>query len=167
MTEQLSLSALVVNHSGVLQRVAGLFSRRGYNIVSLTVCATEDKEFSRMTIVAQAEPENFRQIERQLFKLEDVKKVIRLEPDRMVSSELLLVKVNALNKDRPAVLRVVGGYGAQVKDIGHKTMTIELTGLSNVLDRFVAEITPFGILELARTGLTALGSGDTCIKDET
>ncbi|MCC8022205.1 MAG: acetolactate synthase small subunit [Clostridiales bacterium] len=166
MTEQLILSALVDNHSGVLQRVAGLFSRRGFNITSLTVCETEDHNYSRMTIVSQAEPETFRQIEKQLLKLEDVRKVVRLDSDNAISSELVLVKVSALNKDRPAVLDVVARFGARVKDIGHTTMTLELTGLSYRLDKFISRVEPFGILEMARTGFTALERGDVCIKDE-
>ena len=101
--EKLSLSALVANHAGVLLRVVGLFSRRGYNIQSLTVSETEDPRFSRMTIVSEAAPVTFRQMEKQLLKLEDVVKVIRLEEDHLIASELALVKVRSLNKDRPAV----------------------------------------------------------------
>lgn len=166
MTKQLILSALGDNHSGVLQRVAGLFSRRGFNITSLTVCETEDPNYSRMTIVSQSEPETFRQIEMQLLKLEDVRKVLCLNEENSVSSELVLIKVAALNKDRPAVLTAVGRYGARVKDIGHTTMTLELTGISSRIDKFILSMEYFGILELARTGFTALGRGDSCIKDE-
>ncbi|NLA77023.1 MAG: acetolactate synthase small subunit, partial [Clostridiales bacterium] len=128
MTQQLTLSALVRNRSGVLLRVAGLFARRGYNISSLTVCQTEDESFSRMTIVAQAQPEDFGQIEQQLLKLEDVVRVLHLDSGHTVSSELLLIKVHALNKDRPNTIRVVTEFGARIKDIGHKTITAELTG---------------------------------------
>lgn len=167
MTEQLILSALVDNHYGVLQRVAGLFSRRGFNITSLTVCETEDSRFSRMTIVSQSEPETFPQIEKQLYKLEDVRKVVRLDNKNALSSELVLLKVSALNKDRPAVLEMVGKYGAKVKDIGHTTMTLELTGITSRIDKFIARMEGFGILEMARTGFTALERGDACIKDET
>lgn len=165
MTKQLILSALVYNHSGVLQRVAGLFSRRGYNITSLTVCETEDPQLSRMTIVSQSEPETFRQIEKQLLKLEDVFKVVRLDPQTSVSSELAIVKVSALNKDRPSVLADVESFGARVKDIGHTTMTLELTGITARIDEFITSMEKFGIVEMARTGFTALGRGDTSIKD--
>lgn len=167
MTEQLILSALVDNHYGVLQRVAGLFSRRGFNITSLTVCETEDPNFSRMTIVSQSDPETFRQIEKQLFKLEDVRKVVCLNSGNSISSELVLIKVSALNKDRPAVLETVDKYGAKVKDIGHTTMTLELTGITSRIDEFISRMESFGILEMARTGFTALERGDACIKDET
>ena len=95
MKEKLVLSVLVDNESGVLQRVASLFSRRAYNISSLTVSETEDTNFSSMTIETNTEPENFRQIKRQLLKLEIVEKVSELTPDNSVSSELLLVKVHA------------------------------------------------------------------------
>lgn len=165
MTEQLILSALVHNHFGVLQRVAGLFSRRGFNITSLTVCETEDPEFSRMTIVSQSEPETFRQIEKQLLKLEDVYKVVRLESKTAVSSELVLVKVSALNSDRPAVLEVVDKFGAKIKDIGHTSITVELTGISSRIDKFILCMESFGIVELARTGFTALNRGDSGIKE--
>ena len=166
MTKQLILSALVDNHSGVLQRVAGLFSRRGFNITSLSVCETEDINLSRMTIVSQAEPETFRQIEKQLLKLEDVRKVVCLDDNNSVSSELVLIKVSALNKDRPKVLTVVSMYGARIIDIGHTTITMELTGVSSRLDEFVEMMNEFGIVEMARTGFTALNRGDICIKDE-
>lgn len=166
MTEQLILSALVYNHSGVLQRVAGLFSRRGFNITSLTVCETEDPEFSRMTIVSQSDPEDFRQIEKQLLKIEDVYKVVCLESETSISSELVLVKVSALNKDRPAVLEVVDKFGAKIKDIGHTTITTELTGISSRIDKFIIRMEDFGIVEMARTGFTALNRGDNGIKDE-
>ena len=99
MKEKLILSVLVDNESGVLQRVASLFSRRGYNISSLTVSETEKEEYSRMTIETVTEPENFRQIKRQLAKLEVVKEVLTLTEENSVSSELLLVKVNAKGID--------------------------------------------------------------------
>lgn len=157
---------MVENHSGVLQRVAGLFSRRGYNISSLTVCETEDPAFSRMTIVSQADPDTFRQIEKQLYKLENVKKVVKLDNTNSISSELVLLKVSALNRDRPAVLDVVSKFGARVKDIGHTTITIELTGVSPRLDDFINSMEQFRIVEMARTGFTALNRGDVCIRDE-
>jgi len=166
MAEKLLLSALVNNHSGVLLRVAGLFSRRGFNIKSLTVCETENPAFSRMTIVSEADESTFRQIEQQLLKLEDVRKVIRIEPEKLVASELLLVKVKASNSQRPAVLKAIAKYGARVKDIGHNSITSELTGLPSVIDEFIQELEMHGILELSRSGITALESGDVSITDE-
>lgn len=129
MKEKLVLSVLVDNESGVLQRVASLFSRRAYNISSLTVSETEDPNFSRMTIETNTEPENFRQIKRQLLKLEIVEKVSELTPDNSVSSELLLVKVHAQGiPEKNALLAFNAGYGARVLDISAETVTLEFTG---------------------------------------
>ena len=157
MTQKLTVSALVRNRSGVLLRVAGLFARRGYNIRSLTVSETEHPEFSRMTVVSEVEPE--------LLKLEDVIKVAHLEEGKLVSSELLLIKVHCLNKDRPQVLKTVIAYGARVKDIGHTMLTAELTGEPERIDAFIADMSVHGIAELSRSGITALESGDTVIND--
>ena len=165
MTEKLCLSALVYNRAGVLLRVAGLFARRGFNIISLTVSETENPERSRMTIVSAVEPSSFDQVEQQLLKLEDVIKVIRLTESNLIASELLLIKVNAINSVRPEVLDVVSSYGARVRDIGHSTMTLELTGASQLVDEFIDKMESFGITELSRSGSTALGSGDLSIND--
>lgn len=165
MTQKLTVSALVRNRSGVLLRVAGLFARRGYNIRSLTVSETEHPEFSRMTVVSEVEPEQVKQVEAQLLKLEDVIKVAHLEEGKLVSSELLLIKVHCLNKDRPQVLKAVIAYGARVKDIGHTMLTAELTGEPERIDAFIADMSIHGIAELSRSGITALESGDTVIND--
>ena len=163
-TQRIYLAALVYNRAGVLLRVAGLFARRGYNVVSLTVSETESPEFSRMTIVSDVEPYKFTMVEQQLSRLEDVIKVIRLDTGHLVSSELLLIKVHALNKDRTRVLKTINGFGAKGKDIGHATITAELTGLSSLIDTFIGKMTKYGIIELSRSGLTALESGDKSIK---
>ena len=165
MTQKLTVSALVRNRSGVLLRVAGLFARRGYNIRSLTVSETEHPEFSRMTVVSEVEPEQVKQVEAQLLKLEDVIKVAHLEEGKLVSSELLLIKVHCRNKDRPQVLKTVIAYGARVKDIGHTMLTAELTGEPERIDAFIADMSVHGIAELSRSGITALESGDTVIND--
>lgn len=164
-TQRIYLAALVNNRTGVLLRVAGLFARRGYNVVSLTVSETESPEFSRMTVVADVEPYKFAMVEQQLSRLEDVIKVARLDAGHLVSSELLLIKVHALNKDRTRVLKTINGFGAKVKDIGHTTITAELTGLSSLIDTFIGKMTKYGIIELSRSGLTALESGDKSIKE--
>ncbi len=158
------LSALVYNRTGVLLRVAGLFARRGYNVVSLTVSETESPEFSRMTIVSDVEAYKVSMVEQQLSRLEEVIKVVRLETGNLIQSELLLIKVHALNKDRTRVLKTINGFGAKVKDIGHTTITAELTGLPNLIDQFIDKMTKHGIIELSRSGLTALESGDKNIK---
>ena len=161
MKEKLVLSVLVDNVSGVLQRVASLFSRRGYNISSLTVSETENPLFSRMTIEVYTEPENFRQIKRQLIKLEIVKKVSQLNEESAVSSELLLIKVKARGIDtKNALLAFNVKYGARVLDVSLETITLEFTGTSETIDEFVECIEKdFGIVELARTGITSLERG--------
>ena len=146
MKEKLVLSVLVDNESGVLQRIASLFSRRSYNIESLTVSETEDPAFSRMTIVTYTEPENFRQIKRQLLKLEIVKKVAELTPEHSVSAELLLVKVSAKGIEKKnALLEVNRKFGARIVDVTLESFTL-------------------GIIELSRTGVTSLerGAGSFC-----
>ena len=141
MKEKLVLSVLVDNESGVLQRVASLFSRRSYNISSLTVSETEDEKFSRMTIETQTEPENVRQIKAQLLKLEIVKKVSELKPDNSVSSELLLVKVHAQGiEQKNALLAFNARWGARVLDVSMTTITFEFTGLGSTIDMFIEEL---------------------------
>ena len=168
MKEKLVLSVLVDNESGVLQRVASLFSRRGYNISSLTVSETEKEEYSRMTIETVTEPENFRQIKRQLAKLEIVKEVLTLTEENSVSSELLLIKVQAKGIDaKNAVLAYNAKFGARVLDVSHETMTLELTGAGETLDNFVEYLEEnFGISELARTGITSLLRGNQTDNDD-
>ena len=162
MKEKLILSVLVDNESGVLQRVASLFSRRNYNISSLTVSETEDPNCSRMTIETNTEPENFRQIKAQLKKLEIVKKVAELTDETSVSSELLLVKVKAKGiPQKNALLAFNMRYGARVLDMSLETITLEFTGTGETIDRFVDYLeNHFGIVELARTGITSLARGE-------
>lgn len=166
--EKLVLSVLVDNASGVLQRVASLFSRRGYNISSLTVSETEDPNFSRMTIETYTEPENFRQIKAQLLKLEIVKKVAELTDEKSVSSELLLIKAKATGvEQKNALLALNARYGARVVDISMTTVTLEFTGIGNIVDTFIDEIdNDFGIVELARTGITSLERGEGSFTDD-
>lgn len=168
MKEKLILSVLVDNESGVLQRVASLFSRRGYNIESLTVSETEDSAFSRMTIETKTEPENFRQIKRQLLKLEIVKKVSELTEENSVSSELLLIKVKAEGiSQKNELLAFNVKYGARVLDISHETITLEFTGTGDTIDEFVKYLEEnFGIVELARTGITSLQRGEGSFTDD-
>ena len=168
MKEKIVLSVLVDNESGVLQRVAGLFSRRGYNISSLTVSETEDEAFSRMTIECVTEPENFRQIKQQLAKLEIVKKVTELTEDNSVSSELLLIKVNAKGVDKKNELLAFNvKYGARVLDISLESLTLEYTGAGETIDEFIDYIDKnFGVSELARTGITSLQRGEVSFSED-
>ncbi|MDD6620186.1 MAG: acetolactate synthase small subunit [Eubacteriales bacterium] len=166
--EKLVLSVLVDNESGVLQRVASLFSRRSYNISSLTVSETEDPAFSRMTIETYTEPENVRQIKCQLLKLEIVKKVSELKPEKSVSSELLLIKVHAQGiEQKNSLLSFNIRYGARVLDVSMTTITLEFTGEGSAIDEFVEEIEKnFEIVELARTGVTSLERGEGSFTDD-
>jgi len=164
MKEKLVLSVLVDNESGVLQRVASLFSRRAYNISSLTVSETEDPNFSRMTIETNTEPENFRQIKRQLLKLEIVEKVSELTPDNSVSSELLHAQGIP---EKNALLAFNAGYGARVLDISSETVTLEFTGAGEMLDAFIQQLEQrFSIVEMARTGVTSLERGAGSFTDD-
>ncbi|MCH5316944.1 MAG: acetolactate synthase small subunit [Eubacterium sp.] len=160
MADKLTLSVLVDNQSGVLQRVASLFSRRGYNIKSLTVSETEDPSFSRMTIVTETERDMVRQIEMQLFKLEIVKKVAVLDFSNSVSSELLLAKVSAKGIEKKnKLIEVNRRFGARIMDVTLESITCELTGRPDQIDEFINVISDFGIIELARTGVTSLERG--------
>lgn len=168
MKEKLVLSVLVDNVSGVLQRVANLFSRRGYNIESLTVSETEDPAFSRMTIETYTDAENVRQIKTQLLKLEIVKKVAELTEEKSVSSELLLVKVSTETVDKKNALLIFNNhYGARVVDFSKTTITLELTGAASIIDEFIEKIeSEYGIVELARTGVTSLERGEGSFTDD-
>ena len=160
-------SVLTVNHPGVLLRVTGLFSRRGFNIDSIVACSTEKPEFSRWTLVVTGDEATFTQLLRQLLKLEDVVKVEVLEPEDCSNSELLLVKVRAAGPSRGTVLKMVQAYGARVLDIGESTVTLEMTGQTEEVDAFVEQLERYGVLEMARTGINALQRGDGTIHDET
>ena len=150
-------SVLTVNHPGVLLRVTGLFSRRGFNIDSIVACKTQTPEFSRWTLVVTGDEATFIQLNRQLLKMEV------LEPDSCTCSELLLLKLDTEKAGRSAVLRMAQTYGGRVLDIGEKTVTLEMTGRPGQVDHFLAQLEGFGIVEMARTGITALERGDGTI----
>ena len=159
-------SVLTVNHPGVLLRVTGLFSRRGFNIDSIVACSTEKPEFSRWTLVVTGDEATFTQLTRQLLKLEDVVKVEVLEPENCSNSELLLIKVRAVGHERSSVLKSAQSYGSRVLDIGDSTVTIEMTGQTEEMDDFIRHMEKYGIVEMARTGITALARGDRTIHTE-
>lgn len=152
-------SLLVDNQAGVLSRVAGLFSRRGYNIDSLTVGETENPAFSRMTVVASGEPEVLEQIEKQLLKLIDVKEIKVLPAHMSVCRELILVKVMAEAQERQQVISVADIFRAKIVDVSEHSMMVELTGNEQKLEAFTKLLEQFRIKELARTGITGLGRG--------
>ena len=158
-TKQHVVSALVENRAGTLSRVSGLFSRRGFNIDSLTVGETEDHSISRMTIAVTGDNSVLEQIIKQLGKLVDVIAVRELGQDSCVRREILLVKVSADEKNRPAVIEIAGIFRSRIVDVSPATITIEATGDIEKLDGLLLLLRPYGILELARTGLVALERG--------
>ncbi len=157
--KQRILSILVDNTSGVLSRVAGLFSRRDYNIDSLTVGVTADPRYSRMTVVASGDDLVLEQITRQLEKLVDVIDIKVLRPDLSVNRELILVKIKADAEQRRSILAVSDIFRAKVVDVGQESLIVELTGAQSKLDAFLNLLQGYEILELARTGITGLSRG--------
>lgn len=153
------LSVLVGNTSGVLNRVAGLFSRRGYNIDSLTVGETENPAFSRMTIVVHGEDEILEQIEKQISKLVDVKEITELKDGSSVCRELILVKVSASAEQRQQIIAIADVFRAKIVDVAPESLMVELTGNQAKLDAFIGLLGGFKILELVRTGITGLTRG--------
>jgi len=152
------ISVLVENRAGTLSRVSGLFSRRGFNIDSLTVGETDDPSISRMTIAVTGAERILEQIIKQLDKLVDVIAVRELDSS-CLRREILLVKIGADEKNRPAVLEIAGIFRTRVVDVSLSTITIEATGNKEKLDGLLLLLRPYGILELARTGLVALERG--------
>ena len=153
------LSLLVDNTAGVLSRISGLFSRRGYNIDSLSVGVTADERFSRMTVVRSGDALILEQITKQLAKLVDVRDIKVLEPDNSVSRELVLVKVTAKPEQREGIISIANIFRANVIDVGKDSLVIELTGSKSKLGAFVDLLEDYEILELARTGITGLSRG--------
>ena len=150
------LSVLVENKFGVLSRVAGLFARRGFNIVSLAVSPTEDERFSRMTIVVDADSAPLEQITKQLNKLIPVLKIAELHPDEAVERELMLVTVKATAELRSQITELASIFQARIDDVGHDSLTIQVAGAPQKLDAISDLLQPFGIIELQRTGRIAL-----------
>ena len=158
--EQHVVSALVENRAGTLSRVAGLFSRRGFNIDSLTVGETLDPAISRMTIAVRGDTAILEQIVKQISKLLDVISVRELSAESCLKREIMLVKVGAGEKTRPAVIEIAGIFRSRIVDVSASTITIEATGDKDKLEGLLLLLKPYGVLELARTGLVALERGD-------
>ncbi len=150
------LSLLVENTSGVLSRVAGLFSRRGYNIDSLTVGITEDPKFSRMTVAVSGDDLILSQIKKQLLKLEDVKTITELKGGESVVRELMLVKILTDMTERQQIISLANVFRAQVVDVSADSVMIEMTGNTNKIEAFIKLLDGFRIAEMVRTGLTGL-----------
>ena len=159
------LSALVRNSSGVLTRGSGLFARRGFNIDSLTVGRTENPEISRMTIALNGSEEVLEQFMKQLNKLEDVLRVLRLKPENSVYRELVLIKVKADSEQRAAINEVVRIFRSKIVDISPETLTIELTGDESKINAHIKLMEEYEIKELVRTGVCALERGSNDITD--
>ncbi|NIK76243.1 acetolactate synthase-1/3 small subunit [Paenibacillus castaneae] len=156
-----TIAVIVNDQPGVLQRVSGLFGRRGFNIESITVGSSEEIGLSRMVIVTTGDDHTLEQVTKQLYKLIDVIKVIDLSSNPMVGRELALIKVNAEPGTRPEILGVVETFRAAVVDIGTHSLIVQVVGDTEKIDAMVELLKPYGIRELSRTGVTALNRGNT------
>ncbi len=167
-----TLSVMVENNPGVLARVAGLFSRRGFNIDSLAVGRTDNPNVSRMTIVVEGDDQTIEQVTKQLHKLIDVIKINDITKDAYVDRELVMIKVYAEASARAEIMQLVDIFRARIVDVGRKTLTIEVTGNEGKISAFEDCLLPFGIKELVRTGKIAMlrgsksGSKNTAHKEE-
>jgi acetolactate synthase-1/3 small subunit len=157
------ISVLVENRVGVLARVAGLFTGRGFNIESLAVAPTEDPTLSRMTIVSSGDARIIEQVTKQLNKLIDVIKVVDLSREHFAERELILVKVRAESEQRAEILRITDIFRGNIIDVSPKSYVIEVTGDGDKIRAFVDLIKPIGILEIVRTGPVALSRGSKAL----
>ena len=162
-----TLSVLVENKPGVLARVAGLFSRRGFNIDSLAVGPTEHAEVSRMTIVVDVADSPLEQVTKQLNKLVEVIKIVELDPAQSVARELLLVKVKTDAATRGQVLELVQVFRGKVVDIAADALTVQLVGNTDKLNDFLRIVEPYGLRELVQSGVVAIGRGSRSITERT
>ncbi len=150
---------LVDNTAGVLSRISGLFSRRGYNIESITAGVTADPRYTRITIVATGDDEILDQIEKQVAKLEDVRHITELKSDSSVYRELCLIKVEADAMQRQGIIAIVDIFRAQIVDVAHESVVIEITGNQSKIEAFIKLLDGYRIMEIARTGLAGLTRG--------
>ena len=153
------LSILVDNTSGVLSRVAGLFSRRGYNIDSITAGITTNPQIARMTVVCSGDDLVLEQITKQLAKLVDVRHIKVLKPGESVNRELMLIKIKVMPEQRQNITSIAQIFRAKIVDVGKESMVIEVTGEQRKLEAFLDILDEYEILELARTGLAGLSRG--------
>lgn len=160
-----TLSVLVENRPGVLARVAGLFSRRGFNIDSLAVGPTEVADVSRMTIVVDAASQPLEQVTKQLNKLVNVLKIVELEDDAAVHRELWLIKVQADPGVRAQVIEVADVFRCKIVDVDHDSVVIEATGSGDKLEALLRLLSPYGVRELVRSGVIAVGRGTKSITE--
>lgn len=165
MVHKQIIELFVRNYTGVLLRVTSLFTRRGFNIDSLTVSPTSTNGYSRMTVRIQGDDEQVSQFVNQMMKLADVKKVEVLPESTAVVSELVFIKVNIDCDDKNKILSEASSFHASVVDLGEHTATFRASGLPQEIDELISRLEPYGIKELVRTGAIALHSGDECITD--
>ena len=164
--ERFVISVLVANHSGVLSRVSGMFTRRGFNIDTLTVGETESPEFSRITISTHCDRSICNQIVKQLEKMYDVKTVKVMKRDQTVIRELLLIKINNVADKRQDIMSVVDVFRAKITDYSPGALVIRTPVASpSKINAFIELLEPYGIMEMCRTGLVALERGGSCLKD--
>ena len=159
MNEKFIVGIIVSNHFGVLNRVAALYAKRGYNIDSLAVGETENPEYSRMTIVSTGDEYMKNQVLRQLEKLHDVKMVVLLQKDKAVSIEHMLIKLKVGGEGKAAISGLINDYGGNVMDFGGDFITAEISGSSEKIERFIDEAKNIGILEVCRSGLISMVNG--------
>ncbi len=162
--ERFVLSVLVENHAGVLSRISGLFSRRGYNIDSLTVCETNIPERSRMTIVVRGDEYILDQIVKQLSKLVEVISIEHCNPDTSCQRETALIKVKASGEKRAIIIETCNIYRAHIVDVDVDSVIVEATGSETKIDSLIRLLEPFGILEFVKTGLTAMARGSSVME---
>lgn len=163
---QFVIGVIVSNVSGVLSRVSGMFTRRGFNIDCLTVGETESKEFSRITVVFHGDDDIKHRIIKQLDKLHDVKEVQVLSPDETVIRELLLIKVRNTPTSRQDIMTAAEIFRSKIVDYSSDALICELTGETSKIDAFIELMKPFGIMEMCRTGMVAIERGNNCLKTE-
>lgn len=154
------VSLLAHNRPGVLLRIIGLFTRRGFNIDNITAGVTQDKKYSRVTIVVEGDDSVAHQVVHQVMKVADVRQAVILPEENAVCCELMLIKVRVSPAERPAIFKAALTYHATVVDVGQQTMTLQATAMPGELDELISGLREQGILELARTGMTALQAGD-------
>jgi len=159
MSKKFTVGIIVSNHFGVLNRVAGLYAKRGYNIDSLAVGETENPAFSRMTIVSTGDEYMKTQVLKQLSKLHDVKLVLLLEQNNSVSVEHMLIKLKLGNEGKTAISDLINDYAGNVMDFGEDFITAEISGSSEKIERFIEAAREIGILEVCRSGLISMVQG--------
>ena len=164
--EKYVFSILVSNKFGVLTRVSSMFTRRGFNIDTLTVGETESPEFSRITVSMMGDEYSKTQIMKQLGRLHDVKQVQIMEHDETVTSELLLIKIKNDSQTRQDIMSAVDVFRSKIVDYSPDALCIEITGESSKINAFIELVKPFGIMEICRTGLVALERGSRCLRNE-